>query len=116
MSYFIFFTLSSNDTGKKYNFKVIVSEQYGQYGVKYFAVAVVKKNNTGFDLKTLKGKKSCHTGAGRTAGWKVPMGYLLRSQIMPAVECGDEFNAYLSASKFFEKSCVPGKEQASFPL
>ncbi|CAH3041375.1 unnamed protein product [Pocillopora meandrina] len=97
-----------HEAGKSHDFKVIVAEQYGEYGVKYYAVAVVRKNNTGFDLKSLRGKKSCHTGAGRTAGWKVAVGFLLRSKIMPAVACGNESNAYLSAAKFFEESCVPG--------
>lgn len=107
-SCFFIATSCSLDTGKSHNFKVIVAEQYGEYGVKYYAVAVVRKNNTGFDLRSLKGKKSCHTGAGRTAGWKVAVGFLLRSKIMPGVACGNESNAYLSAAKFFEESCVPG--------
>lgn len=93
----------------------IVAEQYGQYGVKYFGVAVVKRNNTGFNLKTLKEKTSCHTGARRTAGWNVPVGYLLRTKIMPAVACGDKNHDLKSASKFFSESCVPGKEFISSP-
>jgi len=89
----------------------IVAEQYGEYGVKYYAVAVVKKNNTGFNLKGLKGKKSCHTGARRTAGWNVPVGYLLRTRIMPKVPCGAGGNHDLkAASKFFSQSCVPGRK------
>ena len=78
--------------------------------MKYYAVAVVKKANTGFDLTSLEGKKSCHTGARRTAGWNVPIGYLLRTKIMPAVACGNEENDFMSASKFFNESCVPGKD------
>ena len=90
----------------------IVSEQYGAYGVKYYGVAVVKKNNTGFNLNSLEGKKSCHTGVRRTAGWNVPVGYLLRTGKMAKAPCGgDEINYDLKAvSKFFSKSCAPGKE------
>ena len=42
----------------------------------YYAVAVVKKD-TGFSFKQLRGKKSCHTGIGKTAGWNIPIGTLL---------------------------------------
>ena len=89
----------------------IVSEQYGKYSVMYYGVAVVKKNNTGFNLKTLKGRTSCHTGARRNADWNTPVGYLLREGIMEKVSCdgGDNYDLK-AASNFFSKSCVPGKE------
>ena len=88
----------------------IVSEQYGEYGVKYYGVAVVRKNNTGFNLKTLKGRTSCHTRFGRTAGWIVPVGYLLREGIMKKALCNGGNYSLKAASKFFNESCVPGKE------
>ena len=48
----------------------------------YYAVAVVKKD-TGFSIDQLSGKKSCHTGLGKTAGWNIPIGTLLtRGQIV----------------------------------
>ena len=96
------------DPGKNDDLVPIVSEQYGKYGVKYYGVAIVKKSNTGFNLEGLKGKKSCHTGARRTAGWNVPIGYLLRKKIIPPVKCDTEFHDFYSASKFFLESCVPG--------
>lgn len=44
----------------------------------YFAVAVVKKGS-GVTWDTLRGKRSCHTGIGRTAGWNIPMGLIHKS-------------------------------------
>lgn len=40
-------------------------------------MAVVKKG-TGFTINDLQGKTSCHTGLGRSAGWNIPVGTLLR--------------------------------------
>ena len=88
-----------------------MSEKYGKYDVKYYAVAVVKKSNQGLKLNSLKGRKSCHTAARRTAGWRVPIGYMLRKEIMPTVACGNDTNDFLSVAEFFKESCVPGKEQ-----
>uniref|UniRef100_G3VUU1 Transferrin-like domain-containing protein n=1 Tax=Sarcophilus harrisii TaxID=9305 RepID=G3VUU1_SARHA len=61
-----------------YNLKPIVAEDYGTEAkplTQYFGVAVVKKG-TDFEFKDLKGKKSCHTGLGRSAGWIIPVGTL----------------------------------------
>lgn len=43
----------------------------------YFAVAVVKKGSS-FMINDLQGKRSCHTGLGRSAGWVIPIGTLVR--------------------------------------
>ncbi|XP_068690510.1 serotransferrin-like isoform X2 [Montipora foliosa] len=95
-------------SGKTKDLIPIVSEQYGKYKVKYYGVAVVRKSNGGFNLTSLKGKKSCHTGARRTAGWRVPIGYMLRTKLIPAVKCGNNLSDFLSAADFFRESCVPG--------
>lgn len=89
----------------------IVAEQYGnlKYGVKHYAVAVVKKSNTGFNLKSLKGKNSCHSGARTVEGWNVPIGYMLREKIIAPVRCDTEFHDFYSVANFFKWSCVPGE-------
>nr|ALP46207.1 transferrin [Lutjanus argentiventris] len=66
----------------------------------YYAVAVVKKGS-GVTWSTLKGKRSCHTGIGRTAGWNVPMGRI-HSQTN---DC--------DFTKFFTSGCAPGADPAS---
>ncbi|KAL2097956.1 hypothetical protein ACEWY4_007163 [Coilia grayii] len=68
----------------------------------YHAVAVVKKGS-GVTWENLKGKKSCHTGLGRTAGWNIPMG-LIQSQ-SKTDNC--------SFNTFFSESCAPGADKAS---
>ena len=85
--------------------KLVLAEKYGNVPdfIRYFGVAVVKNNST-LSLNELKGKKTCHTGAGKTAGWKIPIGYLLRTEKMPRV-----LDQYQSAASFFKESCVPGK-------
>lgn len=42
----------------------------------YYAVAVVRRGS-GFGIRELRGKKSCHTGLGKSAGWNIPIGTLL---------------------------------------
>lgn len=60
----------------------------------YYAVAVVKKGS-GVTWDTLKGKKSCHTGIGRSAGWNIPMGQIYKTEH----DC--DFSEWLQASPSF---------------
>ena len=69
---------------------------------------MVKKTNQGLNVTSLKGKKSCHTGARRNAGWNIPIGYMLRMKLIPAVQCDNKLNDFLSAADFFSESCVSG--------
>uniref|UniRef100_A0A4W3I7P4 Transferrin-a n=1 Tax=Callorhinchus milii TaxID=7868 RepID=A0A4W3I7P4_CALMI len=69
----------------------------------YYSVAVVKDRSLRLDL--LKGKKSCHTGIGRSAGWNVPMGYLVQKKAIKPCEI---FN-----STYFSESCAPGADVTS---
>lgn len=47
----------------------------------YYAVAVVKKGSN-FGIRELAGKKSCHTGLGKSAGWNIPIGTLLAMDLI----------------------------------
>ncbi|KAI4547887.1 hypothetical protein MG293_000217 [Ovis ammon polii] len=42
----------------------------------YYVVAVVKKSDADLTWNSLRGKKSCHTAVGTSAGWNIPMGFL----------------------------------------
>lgn len=54
----------------------------------YYAVVLVKRNlSNAFTISDLKGKKSCHTGLGRTAGWTIPIGMLIKRGIIKTRDC-----------------------------
>nr|CAK18223.1 transferrin [Boaedon fuliginosus] len=63
----------------------------------YSAVAVAKKRDTDINWTTLRGKRSCHTGIGRTAGWNIPMGLI-----------NNQHNLSCHFDTFFSESCAPG--------
>lgn len=64
-------------------------------------MAVVKASDSDITWNNLKGKKSCHTGVDRTAGWNIPMG-LLYSRIN-----------HCKFDEFFSQGCAPGYRQNS---
>ncbi|XP_036999762.2 serotransferrin [Artibeus jamaicensis] len=94
-----------------YNLKPVVAEFYGSEAdpqTSYYAVAVVKKGS-GFQLNQLKGRKSCHTGLGRSAGWVVPIG-LLYSELPEPCD-----SLQKAVGNFFAGSCVPCADGTAFP-
>ncbi|XP_056419510.1 serotransferrin-B-like [Hyla sarda] len=64
----------------------------------YYAVAVVKKSNKDISWNNLKGKMSCHTAVGRTAGWNIPVGLINKK------------NNNCDIGSYFSKSCAPGSD------
>eukprot|EP00899_Mesostigma_viride_P014739 jgi/Mesvir1/23266/Mv12880-RA.1 len=102
---------------REYGLKVAAAENYGIQGatgdnLEYYAVAVVNKefcDASDASFSKLKGLRSCHTGYRRTAGWTMPLGYLLASGVMPTVQknvmVSDDAE---SAAAFFSQTCAPG--------
>nr|CAL92188.1 transferrin [Trematomus bernacchii] len=95
-----------------YNLEPIIAEDYGTSSdTCYYAVAVVKKG-TAFDIKGLQGKKSCHTGVGKSAGWNIPVGTLLSLNLMQWSGIEDT-PVEDAVSNFFSASCAPGSARGS---
>ncbi|KAM6948309.1 transferrin-a [Aplochiton taeniatus] len=95
-----------------FDLKPIIAEDFGPHSETcYYAVAVVKKTSS-FTFKELKGKQSCHTGLDKSAGWNIPIGTLLSTNM---IQWGgiDEKPLEEAVAEFFSASCVPGAKKGS---
>uniref|UniRef100_A0A1E1WVR2 Putative transferrin n=1 Tax=Tityus obscurus TaxID=1221240 RepID=A0A1E1WVR2_TITOB len=91
--------------GNNFNLSVLAFEENNGEPYKYRSVALVRKSLELSSLADLKGKKSCHTGVGRTAGWQIPIAKLSGKGIM-TTDCRGELE---TVENFFNQSCAPGK-------
>ncbi|XP_070700588.1 transferrin-a [Pempheris klunzingeri] len=92
---------------KNYDLQPIIAEDYGPTSdTCYYAVAVVKKGGT-FGIRDLQGKKSCHTGLKKSAGWNIPIGTLLSMGLIQW-EGIDDKSLEEAVGSFFHSSCAPG--------
>jgi melanoma-associated antigen p97 len=102
---------------RDYGLEPIVSEYYGGVaGNSYYSVAVVKKElcdaNPGITMQDLKGKRSCHTGYRKTAGWTMPVGFLADTGIIPVKNSDKSVNADAeSVAAFFSQVCAVGSNE-----
>ncbi|XP_061389316.1 transferrin-like, partial [Musca vetustissima] len=78
---------------------------------RYEGVILIKKNSSIHSLRDLHGKKSCHTGFGRTVGYKIPLTKLKNAQVLQ-VSLDPEISAtereLKALSGFFTESCMVG--------
>ncbi|KAM9292302.1 serotransferrin-A-like [Gastrophryne carolinensis] len=108
-------TLDSSEVYKAslhpYNLKPVAAENYGakDQDTCYYSVAVVSKSSD-FQFKDLKGKRTCHTGVGRAAGWTSPMGVILAKGLMKWE--GPEAQPLEKAlAEFVSAACAPGAKE-----
>ncbi|KAF2979189.1 hypothetical protein EK904_004213 [Melospiza melodia maxima] len=76
--------------GKTYGLVPAAGESYSadDSSNAYYAVVLVKRNlSNAFTISDLRGKKSCHTGLGRNAGWNIPIGVLIKRGIIKNRDC-----------------------------
>lgn len=94
----------------EYDMLPLVAEKYGLQASSYFAVAVVKAKSGITGIKDLVGKKSCHTGIDRTAGWKIPIVTLLEAGLLKKGNCKYAHEM----GGIFTASCVPGAKSPQY--
>ncbi|KAJ8271157.1 hypothetical protein GJAV_G00123390 [Gymnothorax javanicus] len=96
-----------------HNLRPVMAEDYGKDSdTCYYAVAVAKKG-TNFGFNDLKGKKSCHTGLGKSAGWNIPIGTLIAQKQISWGGIDDE-DILKAVSEFFSQSCAPGAGDSKY--
>ena len=106
---------------RDYGLEPIVSEYYGgDAGNSYYSVAVVKKElcdaNPGLTMQDLKGKRSCHTGYRRTAGWTMPVGFLTDTAVIKKIQIQKNSDTSVNAdaesvAAFFSQVCAVGSNE-----
>ncbi|XP_036382181.1 saxiphilin [Megalops cyprinoides] len=87
---------------KQFGLTAVAKEIYSEGGC-VLAVAVVR--NSSLDLRSLQGRRTCHSGARWTAGWSLPLGFLLSRNYLPWAE---EEPLSQAVGAFFSASCIPG--------
>ncbi|KAK9528944.1 hypothetical protein VZT92_013071 [Zoarces viviparus] len=87
---------------KQFGLVAIAKEIYSDGGC-ILSVAVVR--NSSLDIRSLRGLRSCHSGVRWTAGWSLPLGFLLSRNYL---SWSKEQPLSHDVSNFFNASCVPG--------
>ncbi|XP_063329863.1 saxiphilin-like [Pelmatolapia mariae] len=95
---------------KQFDLVAIAKEIYSDGGCT-LSVAVVR--NSSLDIRSLQGHRSCHSGVRWTAGWSLPLGFLLSRNYLSWAK---EHPLSQDVSTFFSASCIPGAGAMALPL
>ncbi|KAK7586107.1 hypothetical protein V9T40_003983 [Parthenolecanium corni] len=79
---------------------------------RYRGVAVIRNDLNIKGIASLKGAKSCHTGIGRSVGYKVPLTKLTKMKVIGPLSdttISPRENELKALSTFFSKACLVGK-------
>ncbi|XP_071349939.1 saxiphilin-like [Trachinotus anak] len=95
---------------KQFGLVTIAKEIYSDGGC-ILSVAVVR--NSSLDIRSLQGTRSCHSGVRWTAGWSLPLGFLLSRNYL---SWSKEQPLSQDVSTFFSASCIPGASAMAPPL
>nr|XP_043879694.1 saxiphilin-like [Solea senegalensis] len=87
---------------RQFGLVAVAKEIYSDGGC-ILSVAVVR--NSSIDVRSLQGLRSCHSGVRWTAGWSLPLGFLLSRNYL---SWSKEQPLSQDVSTFFNASCVPG--------
>ncbi|KAF7207852.1 transcript variant X1 [Nothobranchius furzeri] len=87
---------------KQFDLVAVAKEMYSEGGC-VLSVAVV--TDSSMDIRSLQGHRSCHSGLRWTAGWSLPLGFLLSRNYL---SWSKERPLSQDISAFFNASCVPG--------
>ncbi|XP_077385811.1 saxiphilin-like isoform X1 [Festucalex cinctus] len=87
---------------KQFGLTAVAKEIYSDGGC-VLSVALVR--NSSLDIRSLRGLRSCHSGLRWTAGWNLPLGFLLSRNYL---SWSKERPLTQDVSTFFNASCVPG--------
>ncbi|XP_014897919.1 saxiphilin-like isoform X1 [Poecilia latipinna] len=95
---------------KQFDLVLVAKEVYAD-GACVLSVAVV--TNRSLDVRSLQGLRSCHSGARWTAGWSLPLGFLLSRNYLT---WSKDNPLSQDVGSFFSASCVPGAANMAPPL
>ncbi|XP_029989756.1 saxiphilin-like [Sphaeramia orbicularis] len=95
---------------KQFGLIAVAKEIYADGGC-IVSVAVVR--NSSLDIRSLQGLRSCHSGVRWTAGWSLPLGFLLSRNYL---SWSKEQPLSQDVGMFFSASCIPGAAAMAPPL